>query len=243
MTLTPAQAVAQVDSPRHDWDELSDQYRRHCREIAAAAIAAHKVLEADVPLAQPEYMPPAADEWAEYYAPPAPSFHAERDGTLGEVEVGDRVMHEGVWREAEGARPCMDFGMKLHVIFTDQAWMCADAALTVRIQKRATNTEGPPAEMRLPGGDVAYQTVRAGEVVVGMWVERFDEWYQITEARAIRTLGLCELTYKTDHGQARWSCDPDTKVKVASTVDGARLAAERKAMQAEAYDTACEART
>lgn len=90
MTLTPARAVAQVDSPRHDWDELSDHYKRHCRQIAAAAIAAHKVLEADVPLAPPEWMPPP-----------------------------------------------------------------------VRIQKRAA-TEGPAAEMRLPGGDVAYQTVRAG---------------------------------------------------------------------------------
>lgn len=45
-----------------------------------------------------------------------------------------------------------------------------------------------------------------------------------------------------DDAGTRWLM-PDDKVKVASTVDGARLAAERKAMQAEAYDTACEART
>lgn len=159
MTLTPAQAVAQVDSPRHDWDELSDHYKRHCREVAAAAIDAHKVLEANVPLAPPEYMPP----------------------------------------------------------------------------------QGPPAEMRLPSGDVAYQTIRAGEVVPGMWVAAFrpfDSWRQVT---AMRATGPDEVRF--EYGYELETFELDDKVKVASTVDGARLAAERKAMQAEAYDTACEART
>lgn len=158
MTITPAQAVAQVDSPRHDWDELSDQYKRHCREIAAAAIAAHKVLEADVPLAQPEYMP------------------------------------------------------------------------------------GPPAEMRLPGGSVAYQSIRAGEVVPGMWVQvpGGDDWLQVEATHAHPYRIKVELTFCDAH--AEWF-STEHKVKVASTVDGARLAAERQAQQAEAYDQACEART
>lgn len=240
MTLTPAQAVAQVDSPRHDWDELSDHYKRHCREIAAAAIAAHKVLEANVPLAPPEWMPPAADEWEAYYAPPAPSFHPERGGTLGEVEVGDRFMWDGVWHEAGTV---MNHGRnRWHVDMpAEGGFVCDRHDCTVRIQKRATTDEGPPAEMRLPSGDVAYQTIRAGEVVPGMWVAAFrpfDSWRQVT---AMRATGPDEVRF--EYGYELETFELDDKVKVASTVDGARLAAERKAMQAEAYDTACEART
>jgi hypothetical protein len=231
MTLTPAQAVAQVDSPRHDWDELSDHYKRHCREIAAAAIAAHKVLEADVPLAPPEWMPPA------------PSFHAERDGTLGEVEVGDRFMWAGTWHAATDV---VDLIGKSWWVRCDDNMVVADrASFPVRIQKRAA-TEGPAAEMRLPGGDVAYQTVRAGEVVAGVWVDvdEHDEWRMVRRSwmgtDPITLRHMVSLAF--DDAGTRWLM-PDDKVKVASTVDGARLAAERKAMQAEAYDTACEART
>ncbi len=232
MTITPAQAVAQVDSPRHDWDELSVQYKRHCREIAAAAIAAHKVLGADVPLAQPEYMPPA------------PSFHAERDGTLGEVEVGDRFMWDGRWWAAEHVETRPDGRIQVRCPATRDplAVITCFPETLVRIQKRATTAEGPPAEMRLPGGDVAYQTMRAGEVVPGMWVENGAGcWHQVTAIR-LGTTSTAEMV-RVEYDDDFFWCGVDTKVKVASTVDGARLAAERKAMQAEAYDTACEART
>ena len=224
MTLTPAQAVAQVDSPRHDWDELSDHYKRHCREIAAAAIAAHKVLEADVPLAPPECMPPA--------------YEPERDGTFSELVAGDRVMAWGSWREVASDDACTNHRK---VTFTDGDSKCYVDSDTARIQKRATTDEGPPAEMRLPSGDVAYQTIRAGEVVPGMWVAAFrpfDSWRQVT---AMRATGPDEVRF--EYGYELETFELDDKVKVASTVDGARLAAERKAMQAEAYDTACEART
>lgn len=230
MTITPAQAVAQVDSPRHDWDELSDHYKRHCREIAAAAIAAHKVLEADVPLAPPEWMPPEL------------SFHPERDGTFTELVAGDRVMAWGEWREVSSDAACVNHR---NVSFTDGTSKCYVDSDTARIQKRAA-TEGPPAEMRLPGGDVAYQTVRAGEVVAGVWVDvdEHDEWRMVRRSwmgtDPITLRHMVSLAF--DDAGTRWLM-PDDKVKVASTVDGARLAAERKAMQAEAYDTACEART
>lgn len=224
MTLTPAQAVAQVDSPRHDWDELSDHYKRHCRQIAAAAIAAHKVLEADVPLAPPEWMPPA------------PSFHAERDGTLGEVEVGDRVMWCGQWCEATAIT---DHSGNQHISLGPDQWWCAPPDSPARIQKRATVAEGPPAEMRLPGGDVAYQTIRAGEVVPGMWVEHMGQWMHVVTCRPWGASSV-DFIFDGNHG---WAFSVDKKVKVASTVDGARLAAERQAQRDEAYDTACEART
>lgn len=229
MTITPAQAVAQVDNPRHDWDELSAHYKRHCREIAAAAIAAHKVLEADVPLAPPECMPPA--------------YEPERDGTFSELVAGDRVMAWGSWREVASDDACTNHRK---VTFTDGDSKCYVDSDTARIQKRATATEGPPAEMRLPGGDVAYQTVRAGEVVAGVWVDvdEHDEWRMVRRS----WMGTDPITLRHvvslafDDALTLWLM-PDDKVKVASTVDGARLAAERKAMQAEAYDTACEART
>ena len=224
MTITPAQAVAQVDSPRHEWDELSDQYKRHCREIAAAAIAAHRVLEADVPLAQPEHMPPA------------PSYWPERDGTLGEVEVGDRVMWGGVWREVEVIRRCN--ANHDEFVFTDDDSGCYSDDTLARIQKRVATTEAPPQEMRLPGGDVAYQTVRAGEVVPGMWVEVDGAWRQVVGVPPTAIGGVLLMFGDADNQHHL----VDEKVKVASTVDGARLAAERKAQQAEAYDQACEAR-
>lgn len=155
MTLTPAQAVAAVDSPRLEWDELSDRYKQHCKAIAAAAVAAH--------LAR------------------------------------------------EGASPAWD---------TDRY------------------VSGPPGHMRTADGRVAYTTVRAGEVVPGMWVSWRGEWLQVDTIRPIGSEGVDITT-----GDRSWAHLMDTKVKVATTPEAQRLEAERQAQRAEAYDQACEART
>lgn len=149
MTLTPAQAVAQVDSPRHDWDELSDHYKAHCRNMAAAAVAAFKVNEANV----------------------AP--------------------------------------------------------------------DGPPLSMRLPSGEVAYTTMRAGEVVPGMWVWSGGYWRQVLLAGAC---GDDRVMFTMDNDLG-YACSTGLNIKVATMPEALRLAAERQAQQAEAYDQACEART
>lgn len=36
----PARAVAAIDSPYHDWDEMGTEQQDHCRRIAQAAIDA-----------------------------------------------------------------------------------------------------------------------------------------------------------------------------------------------------------
>lgn len=248
MTLTPAQAVAQVDSPRHDWDELTDQYKRHCQQMAAAAIAAFKVNEANVPLAPPEFMPPAATcsglspscgtcaGCVDLAAPPEPpSFLPERDGTLGEVEPGDRVMWVGVWREVRAARKTT-VGLPL-IKFIDGR--SAAGLGTYRIQKRATTTDGPPGHMMTAGGRVAYTTVRAGEVVPGMWVVRCGQWRQVVH---VSPFGDWRVVFGLDNDMGH-GCHPNDKVKVATTPEAQRLEAERQAQRAEAYDQACEART
>lgn len=108
-----------------------------------------------------------------------------------------------------------------------------------QLLKAAMEPDGPPHEMRLPGGDVAYQTIRAGEVVPGMWVMPLGAavWRQVDEV-GMTPDGVAQLV----SDKYVYPCIADDKVKVASTVDGARLAAERQAQRAEAYDQACEAR-
>ena len=114
-----------------------------------------------------------------------PSYHPERDGTLGELEPGDSFMWAGTWHKAvvlygDGSRRivrCSD-GMEV----TD------GASFPVRIQKRHGNVtipDDPLRECRLPGGRIAYETTYADQVKVGDWVQRCHgdpDWHLVERA-------------------------------------------------------------
>ena len=117
------------------------------------------------------------------------------------------------------------------------------AKLAAEMAETLRAADGPPHEMRLPGGRVAYTTMRCGEIVPGMWVDVVDGndlW------RQVESVMLDDSDEWVHLAMSEWCAEIrriDDKIKVASTVDAARMAAERQAQQAEAYDQACEARS
>ena len=150
-----------------------------------------------------------------------PAYHPERDGTLGELEPGDRVMWDGQWREVRLAHHHCTTG-RVHLWLTGVGGdRCSQADETARIQKRHGNVtipDDPLREYRLPSGRVAYAEEAARWVHVGDWIQAVhgDEgcWEQVVGTfRADQQ--TCITSNDGTRTQGRW-WGPDDKVRVAT---------------------------
>ena len=115
----------------------------------------------------------------------------------------------------------MDFGMKLHVIFTDQGWMCGDAAYSVRIQKRHGNVpipDDPLREYRTAGGRVAYETTYADMIFAGDWVQACHgdpDWHRVDRAKILTDPATLRLMVNVwMDGNSKWWAPTDA-IRVA----------------------------
>lgn len=158
-----------------------------------------------------------AARMAETLAVP-PSYWPERDGTLGQLEPGDRVAWEYQWREVRSVNHCAPG--RIHLYFTNGGDQCAEADETARIQKRHGNVtipDDPLREYRLPGGRVAYQEETVEHVMAGDWFQRRHgdtEWHQVERAPGSDS-SIC-LQYRTPSGPTHVWFERGSKVRIAT---------------------------